>query len=100
MGGGLGGRPPMENQGDFPTWKTEGTSPLDGNLKECPPFEKIEKISIQLFSFSQPIIQIIQNPGGRFFPWRDSKFIFKIKHYLSSMLISLVFKTDSDLEER
>ena len=37
-----------EDRGDVPpSW--------DGNLKDCPPFEKIEKISNQLSSFSQPI---------------------------------------------
>ena len=50
--GGDGGRPPMENQRDVPHGKLRGFTPMDGNLQECPPFEKI---SSQLSSFSQPI---------------------------------------------
>ena len=53
MGGGGGGKTsthPGKPKGRPP--------PSDGNLKECPPFEKIEKILIQLSFFSQPIIDL------------------------------------------
>ena len=49
-GGGVWG---LEKRGDIPPpWKTERTSPLVGNLKECLQFEKIEQISSQLYFFS------------------------------------------------
>ena len=73
MGGGDGGRPPMENERDVPPGKLRGFTPMDGNLQECPPFEKF---SSQLSSFSQPINDLnlklfkIQGVGATTHFWR------------------------------
>ena len=74
---------PGKPRGRFPP-------PPDGNLKKCPKIEKIEKISSQLSSFSQPYkwpeFERIPNPGGgeEFFQWGTQNFrrapLLKIPH--------------------
>ena len=69
--GGIWGTSPPENQGDVPPpWKLRGWLPLDGNMKVCPTFEKTEKISNQLSSFSQHIndlnLKQLKIQGGTF----------------------------------